>query len=251
MDPVLIALGGAAVVAGTVRLYHRLQQRRGDRRDAEAELAAITHLAEADAVLFGEELSRLGTRVADAELDEDTRADYQSALDSYETAGRVVDRLRTIDDVSEVVDALAAGRYAVACVLARVEGTPLPAFRVPCFFDPRHGPASTEVMWTAPGHGTRKVPACAQDAERHERGAEPDVTMVRVNGCEVPYWAAGGLHQPYENGYVPRTAREATLDQRAEPCCSTTPTSSSAASEVLEGRGNPSEPHDRRPGAHK
>ncbi len=39
--------------------------------------------------------------------------------------------------------------------------------------------------------------------------------MVLVNGKEVPYWAAGGLHQPYENGYVPRTVREATLDIRS------------------------------------
>lgn len=215
MDPVWIALGGAAVIAGTVRVYNRLQQRRGDRRNAVAELASITRMAEADAVLFGEELSRLDARVADAELDDDARADYQAALDSYETALRIVDRLKTIDHVSEVVDALAAGRYAAVCVLARLEGTPLPTFRIPCFFDPRHGPASTEVMWTAPGHGTRNVPACAQDAERHARGVEPDVTMVRINGCEVPYWAAGGLHQPYENGYEPRTVREATLDQRA------------------------------------
>jgi hypothetical protein len=215
MELVLFALAGGGAIAGLLRVRSRLQRAKTDRRSAETELAAIAHLAEADAVLFGEELTRLDARVADAELDEDVRADYQSALDSYESALRVVDRLRRIDHVSEVVDALAAGRYAVACVLARLEGTPLPTFRIPCFFDPRHGPASTEVLWTAPGHGTRKVPACAQDAERHARGVEPDVTMVRINGCEVPYWAAGGLHQPYENGYVPRTAREATLDQRA------------------------------------
>lgn len=216
MDPLLLALGVAGAAGVVVRASSGVRRRRADRRDAEVELVSVARLAEEDAVTFGEELARLDVRVAGAELGDDARVDYQSALDCFETALRVVDRLRTIDHVSEVVDTLAAGRYAAACVVARIEGTPLPAFRIPCFFDPRHGPASTEVLWTAPGHGTRKVPACRQDAERHARGAEPDVTMVRIDGCEVPYWAAGGLHQPYQNGYAPRTVREATLDQRAQ-----------------------------------
>ena len=215
MDPLLLTLGGGATVAAALGAWARFQHARSDRQSTRSELADIKQLAEADAVLFGEELTRLDARVAGADLDEDTRLDYQAALDSYESVLRVVDRLRSIDDVSEVVDGLAAGRYAVACVLARVEGTPLPPFKVPCFFDPRHGPASTEVLWTAPGRGTRKVPACAQDAARQSDGEKVDVKMVWVNGQEVPYWAAGGLHQPYTNGYAPRTVREATLDQRA------------------------------------
>jgi hypothetical protein len=185
------------------------------RLSARTELADVARLAEADAVSFGEELARLDTRVADAELDAETRADYQNALDAYEAALRVADRMETIDAVSELADALAARRYAAACVQARVDGAPLPAFSTSCFFDPRHGPAAAEVLWNARGRGTRKVPSCAQDAARHERGAELDVTMVRITGVEVPYWAAGGLYQPYENGYAPRTVREATLDIRA------------------------------------
>ncbi len=214
MELFLLALGGGGlVVAAGVRLRARRFATRVDKEIAESELADIRHLAEADAVQFGEELARLDARVAD--LGEEARTDYQAALDSYESALRLADRLRTLDDVSEVVDALAVGRYAAACVLARSEGAPLPAYRVPCFFDPRHGPATTEVLWTAAGRGTRKVPACAQDAARQADGARPDVTMVRINGQEVPYWAAGGLHQPYVNGYAPRTAREAGLDIRS------------------------------------
>lgn len=209
----LVLVGGGAGAAGVSWLRTRRLNAKVDKEIAASELAAIRHLAEADAVQFGEELARLDARVAD--LDDDARTDYQAALDSYESALRLVDRLRTLDDVSEVVDALAVGRYAAACVLARAEGAPLPAYRVPCFFDPRHGPASTEVLWTAPGRGTRKVPACAQDAARLAQGERPDPTMVRINGQEVPYWAAGGLHQPYENGYAPRTAREANLDIRS------------------------------------
>lgn len=215
MDPVLLALGGGALVAGAYRLGTHLQNKRSDRETERSELAAMRHLAEADAVLFGEELARLDARVADAELDAEARVDYQSALDSYESALRVIDNPRSIDSVSEVVDALAAGRYAAACVVARLEGTALPAFRTPCFFDPSHGPASTEVLWNMTGKGTRKVPACAQDAARQADGERPEVKMVLVNGKEVPYWAAGGLHQPYERGYVPRTVGEATRDIRS------------------------------------
>jgi len=212
----LVVLGGGLAAAGTSWVRTRRLNAKVDREMGDSELIAIRHLAEADAVQFGEELARLDVRVADVDLDEDARTDYQAALDSYEAALRLVDRLRTMDDVSEVVDALATGRYAAACVDARAEGAPLPAFRVPCFFDPRHGPASTEVLWTAPGRGTRKVPACAQDAARLAEGERPDVKMVRINGQEVPYWAAGGLHQPYENGYAPRTAREAGVDIRSK-----------------------------------
>ena len=59
------------------------------------------------------------------------------------------------------------------------------------------------------------MPACAVDAASQAEGVEPDVTMVWINGQEVPYWAAGGLHRPYENGYQPRTVTEATLDTRS------------------------------------
>lgn len=215
VDPILLVFLGGAVVAAGLKVRTHFQNVRSDRETARSELSAMRQLAEADAVLFGEELARLDVRVGDAELGTEAGVDYQAALDSYEVALRAVDNLRSVDGVSEVIDALAAGRYAAACVLARLEGTPLPAFKVPCFFDPSHGPASIEVLWNLPGKGTRKVPACAQDAARHAEGVQPDVKMVWVNGKEVPYWAAGGLYQPYERGYVPRTVREATLDTRS------------------------------------
>ena len=215
MDPFLLVLGAGAVVAAAPRVRRHLQGRRSGKQRAQAELAAIRHLAESDAVLFGEELARLDAAVGQAGLDEESRTDYQTALDSYESALRTVDRLGTIDDVVELVNTLSVGRYAVACVRARVEGGPLPAYRIPCFFDPRHGPASTDVLWNPPGQGTRKVPACAQDAARKAVGDEPDLMTVRVDGRQVPYWAAGGLHRPYENEYTPRTPREAIIDHKA------------------------------------
>lgn len=201
MELVLIALGSAGLIAAALGLRRHRRHAEAEREDAEAELAAVRHLAEADAVMFGEELARLDARVAGAELDEDARTHYQTALDAYESGLRVIDRLRSAGGVGDVVDTLAAGRYAVACVLASLEGTPLPRFRPPCFFDPRHGPATTEVMWHPRGQGTRKVPACSQDAARQSQGATVDVTTVQIGGVKMPYWATGAANRPYVHGF--------------------------------------------------
>lgn len=210
MELVLFALGGGGLLAAAALRFRSHRHRvDGERQRVETELAAVRRLAEADAVLFGEELARLDARVADAELDEEARVDYQTALEAYETALKIVDHLASVDQVSEVVDALAAGRYAAACVLARIEDAPLPAFRIPCFFDPRHGPAAIEVMWCPPGQGTRKVPACAQDAARHKQGETVDVTMIRIDGRKVPYWSGGSLQGPYVHGHERRPTHDA------------------------------------------
>ena len=118
--------------------------------------------------------------------------------------------------MSRVVDALSAGRHALACVAARVAGEPLPTRREPCFFNPQHGPATTDVLWNAPGRGSRRVPACAQDAARHAAGEEPEVRYLVIDGRRVPCWEAGGLLQPYTRGYVPTTVTEARRDLRAQ-----------------------------------
>jgi hypothetical protein len=216
MDVLVLAVAGGGAVAAYFRVRDRIRTRRDDKAQAAEELASIRTVAEADAVLLGEELAQLDARTAASELDQDADADYQAALEAYESALQLVDRLESVDDVGRVVDTLAVGRYAVACVLARAEGTPPPKFRVPCFFDPRHGPASTEVRWNRPGRGTRLVPACAQDAARQAAGASPEVQVIRIDGVDVPYWEAGQLSQPFKKGYSPRTVREATLDHRAQ-----------------------------------
>ena len=215
MEFVLLALGGCGALVAGLRLRSQRRHASGERERAGSELAATKQLAEADAVLFGEELARLDARVADAELDEEARVDYRTALEAYETSLRLVDRLASADKVGAVVDALAAGRYAAACVLARVDGAPLPTFRIPCFFDPRHGPAAIEVMWSPPGQGTRKVPACAQDAARHAEGERVEVTMVRIDGRKVPYFSAGTLQGPYVHGHERRPTHDAANTGKA------------------------------------
>jgi hypothetical protein len=197
----LIALVAAVGGGGAIFAGRRLRSRREEREEALKELETVRALADEDVTLLGEELRKMDARLEGAELDEDAREDLQTALDAYESAGRTVSRMAASDEVSHVADTLASGRYALACVRARVAGQPLPTKRTPCFFNPQHGPAATEVMWRARGRGTRTVPACAQDAARVAAGERPDVREVRVNGRKVAYWEAGAALAPYVEGY--------------------------------------------------
>jgi hypothetical protein len=188
--------GGGAALAGRY-----LWDRRAGRRLEAAELEEIRKVADEDVTQFGEELSRLDLVIAGRELDVDTRHDYQRALDSYETAGRKVAHLRAADAISTVVDALAEGRYALACVRARSAGQPVPERRSPCFFNPQHGPSTLDIQWTPSLGRTRRVPACSQCAARVKAGDEPELRYVRYGAQRVPYWEAGALIEPYSLGY--------------------------------------------------
>ena len=203
----LAASAGAGGLLGLRRLSVR---RRGRRADGE-ELLAAQAMADEDTTLLGEQLQRLEAP-ADA-MDEATRLDYQSALDAYESAKRAVPRLRSTDEVSTVVDTLSTGRYALACVHARLEGRPLPELRVPCFFNPQHGPSVRDVVWTSAVRGTRSVPACAQDAARVARGESPPVRLIRVGSTMAPYWEAGAAYLPYGENYFSTAVLESGYHQ--------------------------------------
>lgn len=112
---------------------------------------------------------------------------YVQAQRAYESARAALAQSQEIETVAEAV---AEGNYEVACVRARRDGRELPEDRVPCFFDPRHGPSTVDVLWTEPGGGRRRLPACTGDAERISAGAEPFVRTVDYDGVQVPYWEA-------------------------------------------------------------
>ena len=192
----MVLAGGALVGAG-----RQLLVRRAARKVDAEELAQIERLAGEDVTEFGEELARLGEQVRADELDADGRLDYQRALAAYEAAQQAVGNLRSANDVSTITDTLATGRYAMVCVHARSAGQPVPERRVPCFFNPQHGPSTTDVVWTQPRHGTRKIAVCAQDAARLGAGEDPEVRMVVIGNRRVPYWEAGKAVQPYSAGY--------------------------------------------------
>jgi hypothetical protein len=191
----------ALTLAGGGFVAKRWRERTVARRDEQDELENVKRFAAEDVTVLGEQLQRLDREVEGRALDEPSRIDYQVALDSYESAGRAVARIRKSDEISTITDSLSAGRYALACVQARLAGRPLPELRVPCFFNPQHGPSVTDVVWTPRSGGTRTVPACAQDAARVASHDDPEVRKVRLGSRMVPYWEAGAAYQPYAAGY--------------------------------------------------
>jgi hypothetical protein len=192
----LLLAAGAAVVV----MMLRANQRRAAARKA-AELEPVKKLAFEDITALGVELQDLDLDLAGRDLDVGANADYQRALDAYEAAKSAGDRIDSPDDIKHITEILEDGRYAMACVRARVAGEPLPTRRPPCFFDPRHGLSVTDVSYAPPGGTPRDVPACALDAERVRAGAEPDVRKVMVGSRRVPYWQGGPAYRPYAMGY--------------------------------------------------
>jgi hypothetical protein len=189
-----------AVIAGVAVDAKRSADRKALERKA-AELEPVKKLAYEDITALGVELQDLGEDMSGHDLDKGARSDYQRALDAYESAKMAGDYMTSPDEITHVTKILDDGRYAIACVRARVAGQPLPTRRPACFFDPRHGMAVEDVPYAPPGGVERDVPACALDAERVKAGAEPDSRMVMVGSQRVPYWQGGRTYAPYAQGY--------------------------------------------------
>jgi len=196
----LVFLALLAVAAVVVRSVVKGNKRKAEERK-HAELEPVRKLAYEDVTALGIELQELDTDMAGHELEPGANADYQRALDAYESAKTAADSITEPEHVKHVTEILEDGRYAMACVRARVAGEALPIRRPPCFFDPRHGLSVEDVPYTPPGGARRDVPACALDAERVKAGAEPDIRQVMVGSRRVPYWQGGRAYQPYAAGY--------------------------------------------------
>ena len=175
-------------------------QRREQQRELES-LQSVKAVAEEDVTRLGEDVALLDAETSGRQLDEATRQDYRRALDSYDAAKIALDRVQAPEDIKGITGILEDGRYAVACVQARLAGRPLPTRLPPCFFNPQHGPSSENVDWAPPGGVPRSVPACPADAERVRAGAEPDVRKVPVGAGRKPYWQGGAGYAPYAQGY--------------------------------------------------
>src|SRR5262245_62075621 len=176
-----------------------------------AELASVRATAEEDVTRLGEDVAALDTAVAGRDLYEATVQDYRRALDAYDASKAALAAMRTPEDARGVTGALEDGRYAVACVRARLAGEPVPIRRPPCFFNPQHGPSVEDVEWAPPGGLPRQVPVCAADAERIRSGAEPDTRKVLVGSQRRPYWEAGPAYGPWAGGYFGQYAGSGLL----------------------------------------
>ena len=202
MEWVMLLVVVAVVIYGAVRLNSRNRAvERQQVQELESQLATSKKAAEEDVTKFGEELQRLDSDVAGHPLDEAMRQDYERALDGYENAKTSLDAVTRPEEIRHVTEILEDGRYAIACVKARVAGEPLPSKLPPCFFNPAHGPSSQNVEWAPPGGSVRSVPACPADAERVLAGAEPYIRTVQVGAQRVPYWQGGDAYAPWAQGY--------------------------------------------------
>jgi len=194
----LLLIGAAFLV---YRAYTASRERQEVASRSAAELEAVRKVADEDVTQFGEELQRLDSDLLITELDEATRQDYQRALGSYESAKGSLESVTRSEEIRHVTEALEDGRYAVACVLARTRGEALPTRRPPCFFNPAHGPSTTDVDWAPAGGQPRQVPVCGADADRVAQGADPDIRTVPQGAGRVPYWQGGPAYSSWAGGY--------------------------------------------------
>jgi hypothetical protein len=191
----LILIGGS--VAGFVAL--RNKQRKDEQRNRE--FADVRAATEEDLIALGDELRAFDIDISMPGVDPRAVEDYRTALSSYEQASGIFDRARRAEDLARVTAALEEGRYRMASASARIRGEKPPERRLPCFFDPRHGPSVTDVEWAPEGGVPRAVPACAADAQRIRAGLEPQTRQVLVDGMRMPYWSAPGWFSPWAGGY--------------------------------------------------
>lgn len=175
--------------------------RRARARARAVELDAVRVLLEEDATYLGEQVQRLQHEIAGQALEADMQNSFQKAADAVEAAHRGASQASSADEVRTVTAGISSGHHAVACVQARLAGRAVPQQRVMCFFNPLHGPSTADVLWTRPGYGPRRVPACSQDAASVGAKRAPEIRMVQVGARTTPYWTAGGAFSAYTEGY--------------------------------------------------
>jgi hypothetical protein len=191
---IVLALAGAG---GTAFVISRRQRRRQEA----AELEEVKENARDDLVALGDDIRALEVDIDMPGVSGEARADYETAVNAYQRADQSWRLARRLDDMEPVGAALEEGRWAMSSARARLEDREPPERRSPCFFDPRHGPSAREVEWAPPGGEPRMVPVCEADAQRVERGDDPEAREVTVGGQRMPYWAAGPMYAPFMGGF--------------------------------------------------
>lgn len=176
----LIAVVVIAVLA--YRSYRRTQLQTKKRDEiSSAELESVKRTADEDITKFGEELQDLDLDMVGKDLGDGARQDYQRALDSYEAAKEAVGKVTEAEQIKHVIEILEDGRYAMACVRARVNDEPLPQRRPSCFFNPQHGPSVVDVMWS---------PRAVRPAKYRPVPLTPSASAPAPNRTSAKSWSA-------------------------------------------------------------
>ena len=130
--------------------------------------------------------------------------DYQRALDAYDDAKMSLDAVTKPDEIRHVTAILEDGRYAVACVKARIARRAVAGQATPLLLQPGPRAVLARRRLGTPGGVARSVPACPADAERVLAGADPYIRTVQVGAQRVPYWEGGQAYAPWAQGYYSR-----------------------------------------------
>lgn len=190
-----------AVVAAALVIFTAVRRRKQNAVIA-GRVNELRAIVDEDITQFGERLARFD--VGDPRLDDAGRAQLQRALDGYTIARNAAERMRAETDTGRVTSALEDGRYALACLEARMDGRAEPQRRPPCFLDPRHGPSSEDLPWSVDGRPAEPIPMCFACAATVRRGEIPEPRRIPVGpgGERVPWYSAGrDFATPYAAGY--------------------------------------------------
>jgi hypothetical protein len=184
---VLIILGIIAVIAplGFFVIWRPIRKRR------QRELGDAKVAAQDDLLALSD---RLTDRHADVSIqnNRDAAEEQSAALAAYERGTAALDAATRVKDMGAVSRAIGEGQYHLACADALAADQARPERRPSCFFDPRHGMSVRDVYWTPSSGGPgRTVPACSACAHKVDRGIEPEIRNVEVNGAPVSYVNAG------------------------------------------------------------
>ncbi|MFI5721915.1 hypothetical protein [Streptomyces cyaneofuscatus] len=117
---------------------------------------------------FGELLAEHSFAPSDPGTPPEAVDDWARALDAYDAASRALHRRKQVRSVPQL---LQQGMNALVDLDARLAGEPLPQRLPPCFFDPRHGQATTETWWAPRDGAKRLIAVCAADAVRLREGS--------------------------------------------------------------------------------
>src|SRR3954463_16062640 len=130
-------MSGLLIVLAVIAVVVIWSSRAGKKRELERKQRQpepVKRLAYEDVTALGEQLQALDLELAGVDLDAGARADYQRALDAYESANAAADAaakqsahaMTRPENIGHATSIVEDGRYAIDCVRARVKGEPLP-----------------------------------------------------------------------------------------------------------------------------
>lgn len=154
---------------------------RGARPDRERRQLALAEFR-LGVRLAREDLSVLAQRLDDSPpwMDGGASAEWKLSADLGATARARLNEAASLADVLAVHTLLREAWFHLARADALAYDEEPPATSEPCFFNPQHGPATTEVVWAPLGEKPSPVGVCRDDAERIAAGLAPRLRRLRL-----------------------------------------------------------------------